>query len=69
MKQNLIFRTTDKFKFQISQSTEFRKLWLGALNCFEIFMKVEIRRKRSEKLQELVSELLKNTLLAMEACQ
>ncbi|CAK8538183.1 unnamed protein product [Lathyrus sativus] len=51
----------------LSQSTDFSKLWLGALNRFEIFMKVKIRGRRCEKLQELVPELLKNTLLVMKA--
>ncbi|WJX64034.1 hypothetical protein P8452_48858 [Trifolium repens] len=51
----------------LSQSTDFSKLWLGVLNRFEIFMKVKIRGRKSEKFQELVPELLKNTLLVMKA--
>ena len=51
----------------LSQSTDFSKLWLSVLNRFEIFMKVKIRGRRSEKFQELVPELMKNTLLVMKA--
>ena len=51
----------------LSQSTAFTKLWLGVLSRLEIYMKVRVRGRRSEKLQELVPELLKNTLLVMKA--
>ncbi|KAJ1400960.1 Sec7, C-terminal domain superfamily [Sesbania bispinosa] len=51
----------------LSQLPDFSKLWLGVLNLLEKFMKVKIRGRRSEKLQELVPELLKNTLLVMKA--
>ncbi|XP_010910154.1 ARF guanine-nucleotide exchange factor GNOM [Elaeis guineensis] len=45
----------------------FCKLWLGVLSWMEKCMKVKVRGKRSEKLQELIPELLKNTLLVMKA--
>ncbi|KAK7321529.1 hypothetical protein VNO77_32270 [Canavalia gladiata] len=51
----------------LSQSTGFSKLWLGFLSRLEIYVKVKVRGRRSEKLQELVPELLKNTLLVMKA--
>lgn len=48
------------------QLTTFCKLWLGVLSRMEKYMKVKVRGKKSEKLQELVPELLKNTLLVMK---
>ncbi|KAK4273663.1 hypothetical protein QN277_017009 [Acacia crassicarpa] len=51
----------------LSQSTVFTKLWLAVLGRMEKYMKVKIRGRRSEKLQELVPELLKNTLLVMKS--
>ncbi|GAB2287200.1 hypothetical protein Dimus_021582 [Dionaea muscipula] len=49
------------------QSTTLSKLWLGVLEQMEKYMKVKIRGKRSEKLQELLPEILKNTLLVMKS--
>ncbi|KAF7816403.1 ARF guanine-nucleotide exchange factor GNOM-like [Senna tora] len=51
----------------LSQLTTFAKLWLGVLSRMEKYMKVKIRGRRTEKLQELVPELLKNTLLVMKS--
>ncbi|MED6196628.1 hypothetical protein PIB30_049272 [Stylosanthes scabra] len=51
----------------ISQSTKFTKLWLGVLSRLEVCMTARVRGRRSEKIQELVPELLKNTLLVMKA--
>ncbi|RDX67026.1 ARF guanine-nucleotide exchange factor GNOM, partial [Mucuna pruriens] len=51
----------------LSQLTDFSKLWLDVLSRLETYMKVRVRGRRSEKLQELVPELLKNTLLVMKA--
>ncbi|KAG4153563.1 hypothetical protein ERO13_D04G190850v2 [Gossypium hirsutum] len=48
---------------ELSQLTTFCKLWLGVLSRMEKYMKVKVRGKKSEKLQELVLELLKNILL------
>ncbi|KAF4363490.1 hypothetical protein G4B88_016194 [Cannabis sativa] len=50
----------------LSQLTTFVKLWLGVLNRMEKYMRVKIRGKKSEKLHELVPELLKNTLIVMK---
>ncbi|EXB65279.1 Pattern formation protein [Morus notabilis] len=50
----------------LSQLTTFCKLWLGVLSRMEKYIKVKVRGKKSEKLQELVPELLKNTLLVMK---
>ncbi|CAH9096692.1 unnamed protein product [Cuscuta epithymum] len=52
---------------KLSQLTTFCKLWRGVLNRMEKYMKVKVRNKRSEKLQELVPELLKNSLIVMRA--
>ena len=51
---------------EISHLTTFSKLWLGVLNRMEKCMQAKVRGKRSKKLQELVPELLKNTLLVMK---
>ncbi|XP_022739319.1 ARF guanine-nucleotide exchange factor GNOM-like isoform X2 [Durio zibethinus] len=50
----------------LSQQSSFCKLWLGVLNRMERYMKVKFRGKHSEKIHELVPELLKNTLLVMK---
>ncbi|XXG41214.1 hypothetical protein AAC387_Pa01g1726 [Persea americana] len=52
---------------QLSQLTSFCKLWLGILGRMEKYTKAKIRGKKSEKLQELIPELLKNTLLVMKS--
>ncbi|KAJ6826704.1 ARF guanine-nucleotide exchange factor GNOM-like [Iris pallida] len=52
---------------ELSGLSSFCKLWLGVLGRMEKYMKVKVRGKRSEKLQELIPELLKNTLLVMKA--
>ncbi|PIA32358.1 hypothetical protein AQUCO_04500153v1 [Aquilegia coerulea] len=49
----------------LSQLTAFNKLWLGVLSCMETYLQAKFRGKKSEKIQELVPELLKNTLLVM----
>lgn len=51
---------------ELSQLTTFCKLWLGVLSRMEKYMKVKVRGKKSEKLQETVPELLKNILLVMK---
>ncbi|KAI3694844.1 hypothetical protein L1987_77825 [Smallanthus sonchifolius] len=51
---------------ELSQVTTFCKLWLGILSRMEKYFKVKIRGKKNEKLQELVPELLKNTLIVMK---
>ncbi|PKA66077.1 ARF guanine-nucleotide exchange factor GNOM [Apostasia shenzhenica] len=52
---------------ELSMLSSFGKLWLGILDRMEKYMKVKVRGKRSEKLQELVPELLKNILLVMKS--
>ncbi|KAK7387409.1 hypothetical protein VNO78_28196 [Psophocarpus tetragonolobus] len=52
---------------ELSQLEAFCKLWEGMLSRLEKCEKVKIRGRRSEKLQELVPELLKNTLLVMKS--
>lgn len=51
---------------ELSKLSGFCKLWLGVLGCMEKYMKAKVRGKRSEKLSELIPELLKNTLLVMK---
>ncbi|KAL1365309.1 hypothetical protein HN51_013361 [Arachis hypogaea] len=52
---------------KLSQLTDFSKLWVAVLDRTEKYTKAKIRGRRSEKLQELVPELLKNTLLVMKS--
>ncbi|KAI3452871.1 hypothetical protein Pfo_009534 [Paulownia fortunei] len=49
---------------ELSQLSSFCKLWRSVMGLMEKYMKLKV--KRSEKLQELVPELLKNTLLVMK---
>ncbi|XP_004307475.1 PREDICTED: ARF guanine-nucleotide exchange factor GNOM-like [Fragaria vesca subsp. vesca] len=51
----------------LSQLTTFCKLWLGVLSRMEKYMKAKVRGKKSDKLQEQVPELLKNTLVVMNS--
>ncbi|GLU09481.1 hypothetical protein SLE2022_334170 [Rubroshorea leprosula] len=51
---------------ELSQLSTFCKMWLGVLSRMEKYMKVKVRGKKSEKLQEIVLELLKNTLVVMK---
>ncbi|KMZ75985.1 SEC7-like guanine nucleotide exchange family protein [Zostera marina] len=51
----------------VSSQSSFPKIWLGVLNLMEKYTKVKLRGKRSEKLQELIPELLKNILLMMKS--
>ncbi|KAG7985328.1 hypothetical protein I3843_03G020100 [Carya illinoinensis] len=44
----------------------FYKLWLGVLNLMEKYMNMKFRGRCSEKIHELIPELLKNTLLVMK---
>ncbi|CAI0584733.1 unnamed protein product [Linum tenue] len=50
----------------LSQQPSFCRLWLGVLNRMERYLKAKFRGKRSEKIHELVPELLKNILLVMK---
>lgn len=51
----------------LSRLTSFSNLWSRVLSYMERYMKVKFRGKRSEKIHELVPELLKNTLLVMKS--
>ncbi|CAI9096540.1 OLC1v1032716C1 [Oldenlandia corymbosa var. corymbosa] len=51
---------------ELSQLTTFCKLWLGVLSRMGKYMMVKVRGKKSDKLQELVPELLKNAFLVMK---
>ncbi|KAL6984709.1 hypothetical protein U1Q18_018091 [Sarracenia purpurea var. burkii] len=62
----LLSRVFIQLLHELSQLTTFCKLWLGMLSWMEKYMKVKVRGKESEKLQELVPELLKNNLLVMK---
>ncbi|XP_017430266.1 ARF guanine-nucleotide exchange factor GNOM isoform X1 [Vigna angularis] len=53
----------------LSELPDFSTLWLAVLSRLETYMKVKIRGRRSEKLHELVPELLKNTVLVMKTGQ
>ncbi|XP_078436146.1 sec7 domain-containing protein [Wolffia australiana] len=52
---------------ELSQLSDFGNVWLGVLSRMERLMKAKWRGKKSEKLRELIPELLKNTLLVMKA--
>ncbi|KAH9604815.1 hypothetical protein KSS87_008652 [Heliosperma pusillum] len=52
---------------EIMKSVTFRDLWIAVIRRMENYMRVKIRGRRSETLQELVPELLKNSLLVMKA--
>ncbi|KAI3808657.1 hypothetical protein L1987_24614 [Smallanthus sonchifolius] len=51
----------------LSRLVSFCKVWLGVLSCMERFTKVKIRGKNSDKIQDTVMELLKNSLLVMKS--
>ncbi|KAL6551575.1 hypothetical protein OROGR_007729 [Orobanche gracilis] len=51
----------------LSPSASFCQLWLKVLGCLESYMKMRFRGRRSEKIHELVPEILKNTLLVMKS--
>ncbi|KAL7141011.1 hypothetical protein ABFS83_08G025900 [Erythranthe nasuta] len=50
----------------LSRSNSFCQLWLKVLGCMERYLNMRFRGRRSEKIHELVPELLKNTLLVMK---
>ncbi|TVU07913.1 hypothetical protein EJB05_41290, partial [Eragrostis curvula] len=51
----------------LSAQSSFGKLWLEVLDMIEKFMKVKVRGRRTEKLQEAIPELVKNILMVMKA--
>ncbi|XP_024515281.1 ARF guanine-nucleotide exchange factor GNOM [Selaginella moellendorffii] len=56
-----------QFLDQLALLPNFRALWLAVLSRMEMYMKARLRGKGSDKLQELVPELLRNILLIMHA--
>ncbi|PIN03359.1 Pattern-formation protein/guanine nucleotide exchange factor [Handroanthus impetiginosus] len=62
----LMSKTFLQSLLDLSQTTSFCQLWLKVLSCLERYMKIRFRGKRSEKIHELVPELLKNKLLVMK---
>ncbi|XP_014496105.1 ARF guanine-nucleotide exchange factor GNOM isoform X1 [Vigna radiata var. radiata] len=63
----LVFEVFLQLLLELSQSASFCKLWEGVLSCMEKCMKMKIKGRRSENLQDLVPELLKYTLLVMKS--
>ncbi|XP_057965367.1 ARF guanine-nucleotide exchange factor GNOM-like [Malania oleifera] len=55
-----------QFLQDLSELPSFCKLWVGVLNRIEECTKAKFRGRKSEKIHELVPELLKNTLLVMK---
>ncbi|CAN6194811.1 unnamed protein product [Urochloa humidicola] len=51
----------------LSAQSSFGKLWSEVLDMIEKFMKVKLRGRRLEKLQEAIPELVKNVLMVMKA--
>ncbi|KAL3629400.1 hypothetical protein CASFOL_026622 [Castilleja foliolosa] len=51
----------------LSRTDLFCQVWLKVLGCMERYMSLRFRGKRSEKIHELVPEILKNTLLVMKS--
>eukprot|EP00249_Psilotum_nudum_P020568 c27761_g1_i1 orf=605-5020(+) len=56
-----------QFLDHLSLLSGFRALWLSVLTRMGRYMKAKLRGKGSDKLQELIPELLKNMLLIMHA--
>ncbi|KAI3824074.1 hypothetical protein L1987_05521 [Smallanthus sonchifolius] len=52
---------------RISRLGSFSKVWVGVLSGMDRYTKIKFRGKRSEKIHELVPEILKNTLLVMKS--
>lgn len=56
-----------QFLPQLVNLPSFESSWFQVLNHMEIFIKTKFRGKRSEKLQELIPELLRNILQVIES--
>ncbi|MCO5586486.1 hypothetical protein L7F22_040426 [Adiantum nelumboides] len=63
----LVSKTFLQFLDQLSLLPGFRALWLAVLSRMNRYRKAKLRGKDSEKIQELIPELLKNMLLIMKA--
>lgn len=56
-----------QFLGQLVQLPTFRTLWSQVLSRMEMYMKAKLRGRGSEKIQELIPELLRNMLQVMHA--
>jgi brefeldin A-resistance guanine nucleotide exchange factor 1 len=63
----LLFKLFLQSLNDLSAQSSFSKLWLEVLDMTEKLMKVKVRGSRTEKLQEAITEQLKNILLVMKA--
>ncbi|XP_047072386.1 ARF guanine-nucleotide exchange factor GNOM-like [Lolium rigidum] len=63
----LLFKLFLQSLNDLSAQSSFSKLWLEVLDMMEKLMKVKFRGSRTEKLQEAITEQLKNILLVMKA--
>lgn len=63
----LVSKTFLQFLDQLSLLPGFRALWLNVLSRMNRYRKAKLRGKDSEKIQELIPELLKTMLLIMKA--
>ncbi|KAH7442896.1 hypothetical protein KP509_02G006600 [Ceratopteris richardii] len=62
----LVSKTFLQFLDQLILLPGFRALWLSVLSRMNRYRKAKLRGKDSEKIQELIPELLKNMLLIMK---
>ncbi|GJU07381.1 ARF guanine-nucleotide exchange factor GNOM-like protein [Tanacetum coccineum] len=67
LSMNLLSNTFLHSLASLSRLVSFCKVWLGVLSCMERFMKVKMRGKKSDKIHDTVTELLKNNLLVMKS--
>jgi brefeldin A-resistance guanine nucleotide exchange factor 1 len=63
----LLFKLFLQSLNDLSAQSSFSKLWLEVLDMMEKLMKVKVRGSRTDKLQEAITEQLKNVLLVMKA--
>ncbi|MCI06160.1 ARF guanine-nucleotide exchange factor GNOM-like, partial [Trifolium medium] len=63
----LLFKVFLQLLQELSQLETFSKLWVGVLSHAENYVKAKVRGRRIEKLQFIVPELLKNTLVVMKS--
>ena len=57
-----------QFLGQLVKLPAFQTLWFQVLNRMEMYIKAKFRGKHSEKLQELIPELLRNILQVAKVC-
>jgi brefeldin A-resistance guanine nucleotide exchange factor 1 len=63
----LVFKVFLQLLQELSHLETFSKLWVGVLSHAENYVKAKVRGRKTEKLQFLVPELLKNTLVVMKS--